>query len=210
MKKNMKKNLIYFIFLSLLSCKEKKETHYFNFYGEKDEIISKDTFKIVINKESFLKEIYIKENKYCSFKEQQRSDGIYRATNKDYQKTHYFEHQFEYFRNSLEIKEPFLNPEIRYNIFKKYVLGKDTFKIISFSEFHEGVTDTWTYYLSDFGFICYYDKDSDSYSFCDSTSNSFIKEPILQKLRSYLTSDTSFFARYGYRKMNYSRKGVIE
>lgn len=211
----MKKYTIYFISISIflfLSCKEKenREVHYFNYYGENDEVISKDTFKIMINKQSYLNTVYVKANQIIAYKEQQHLDGIYRAIDTVYQKTHHFDHAIEYFRNTLKVTEPFLYPEIRYNLFKDYILEKDTFRIFSFSEFNGGIIDTWTYYLSNFGFICYYNKDLDSYSFCDSTQNSTIKAPILQKLRYLLVSDTSLFARHGYRKMNYRRNRGVE
>lgn len=208
----MIKYIIHFIsILFFFSCKGKgkNEVHYFNYYDENDEVISYDTFKIVIDRQSFLKAIYIKESQIVAYKEQQHLDGIYRAIDTVYQKTHHFYHVIEYFRNTLKVSEPFLYPEIRYNFFKNYILEKDTFKVIAFSEAN-GTSGTWTYYLSNFGFICYYDKDLDSYSFCDSTQNSTIKAQVLQKLRHLLVSDTSLFARHGYRRMNYNRNRGVE
>lgn len=191
----MKINLFSLLYILIIfsCCNEKVEKHYFNGYNSQNNLMSRDTFIILKDRESHIVKIlnYSNTELYRYF-EEEKDSGIFRAIDLRYEKTHHFDTVFKYFTNLLPEKEPFINKDVRFNGKQKYTINNNTLDVYSFSEFNNEAGDIWSYYLSNFGFICYYYKNSDSYIYCDSSINNLISTDNLKSLRKLLVSDTFF------------------
>lgn len=212
----MENNWLYLFFILSIGCRSAKESelHYFSRYeAAGSNLITKNEFVLSIDRTNFVNILSCKKDaQLITFKEKQQDSGIYRKMedrNQTYQLTHPFyllDTAFLYSENDLIEKFPHLNGRVRYKEKKIYIINQDSFPILAFSE--SGRTSPksiWSYYLVGFGFINYYSNELDLYFSCDSTSNSKVSPQTLHRLKALLLSDTTFFARHIYDKMNYYR-----
>jgi hypothetical protein len=212
----MKKDCLYLFFVLNIGCNSatKSELHYFSKYeAAESNLITENEFILSIDRTHFVNTLsYKKDSQLITFKEKQQDSGIYRKMENDsqtYQLTHPFyllDTAFLYLENHLVEKFPLLNGRVRYKEKKVYVINQDSFKILAFSEsWRTNPKSIWSYYLVGFGFINYYSNELDCYYSCDSTRNSSVSPQTLHQLKVLLLSDTTFFARHLYDKMNYYR-----
>jgi hypothetical protein len=188
--------LFIFCIFMVCSCKEKQSTLYYSLYGNDNLLIEKNKFKQTLFK--------LKDNEYLvriigknydeSFKFKTDSTGLYRYCDNHYILTHHFDSV----ENQVFCKSspPFIYQKTYWTLKKTYFIGNKPYEIIFFSELSGSEISSSSYYLKGFGFICYYNYNSDKYILCDSVSNMDFNLDVLHRINDSLIHDTTVFERY--------------
>ncbi|SMP36635.1 hypothetical protein [Flavobacterium hercynium] len=201
----MKAKIIFIIsVISLISCNkpklEKTNVFYFNLYNNKDIEVESNIFTLERRKLNLFDSIIVfkKNEKVLSFKETFDKEGIYRYVLNKKTLTHSLKDSITLTTNYNVSYFPFVNKKATLINKVIYKLGENSYKIFHYSELQNNHRSFDSYYLENFGFICYYNFDTDKYVLCDSTN---IKSLKIKEITSRLVKDKTFFARFTVAKL---------
>ena len=206
----MMQRLIILVILTvkLFGCEDEKgQVLFYSNYDKKGNLSQKDAYTQTYKNQGngdYLLSIHGTENTTVkrSYQEQLKekvvdSIGIYRFCNGKYVLTHRFD--------SLESERfcytdpPFIHKEAYWLGQKRYRVNNQFYEVMRFGEMSSAHTGNTSYYLKNFGFICYY-NDSGSYLLCSKASGSDINQEVLQAITNHLLNDSTFFMKYLIKK----------
>lgn len=195
-----------YILITIAAClifggciKDSSRIIYYNKYGDKDQLISKNLFKV---KRDFLKgidsiSVFINERFVLSFKEKTvDNQGVFRICDDSLLLTHSFLDTLSTFKYCLN-KQPFLNARVKLIGSKEYFVSEKLYKIYSYLEDNGEYSTYFSYYIQGIGVICIYNFGRDEYIVGDSTN---IKSIPLKEITNVLVHDTIFFAKHTQKK----------
>jgi DNA-directed RNA polymerase subunit N (RpoN/RPB10) len=204
---------IFFISLSLTFCKKIEPTYYYNFYGKDNALIKKNKYVLKLTKafdNEYLMNIEGDHNYKQTIKIKIDSLGISRYCDSHFVVTHHFDStENEAFCYSAP---PFIHKQVEWTKKKQYIVDNKPYEVICYLENSGSSMLNSSYYLKDFGFICYYNCLIDRYIICDSIKDVNFDLTVLHKINQLLITDTLTFERYIFNKAypNYHRGNAIE
>lgn len=207
---HMKIVCVLLVFLTLLSCENKKEeTHYFDLYTYNNELYNRNELLLKISPESnevskvsvegvsgdywFYEDFY---EKYTLGK------GIYRKfDNDDYCLCYRFDSALVRQKVMCPDKSMFFYPNITLSEKKSYRINGKNYNIFAYSE-NSGSSGIVSYYLESFGFFAY-DLNNNYYQICRRASSyDRISKKLLETICDSLVKDTCFFSIYRFNGNN--------
>lgn len=198
----MKGLLILTLTLTILSgCDKKKQdikNIYYSVYNSEYRLIKKKEFMVeMISKKGYDSvNVFQRESLLLTYKEQIQGDGIYRFYLGHKFKTHSFKNQF--ITDFPRYSYPFISRHAFLKGEKSYKINGKNYLILLFEEYSGSHIGYDTYYLMNFGFICYYDYINKKIILSDEFIGIRFDNQLVNEIKDCLIKDKSFFTKYKY------------
>jgi hypothetical protein len=205
----MKNTILSILLLCVLSCNNATNKVYiYDLYNKDLKKVQENIFTInyhpihdttysVILNGNFLKEQYVPYKNQEIYFAQFKKEGIYLSCKDSFVLTYSFmpgiDSENRRKQKKCDWDLPFRHSHIA---FAKQKLYNDTCNIICYSEMSAEDNGQATYYLKNFGFLCYDYSWNGDFLLCRKSFNTGLPDEVLQAIGDSLIQDTMFFTRH--------------